>query len=88
MIPCLCMFVRFFLSNNGAPFAHTARRRVVPGSACRWRLGIDINLGCPQRRAREGNYGAWLANEEKNWPLIGEMLKECVQPLGERRGWG
>ncbi|CAK9063832.1 unnamed protein product, partial [Durusdinium trenchii] len=41
--------------------------------------GIDINLGCPQRRAREGNYGAWLANEEKNWPLIGEMLKECVQ---------
>lgn len=39
--------------------------------------GVDLNLGCPQRRAREGRYGAWLANDETEWPGIAKMLKEC-----------
>mmetsp|Transcript_16339 Transcript_16339/g.30739 ORF Transcript_16339/g.30739 Transcript_16339/m.30739 type:complete len:336 (-) Transcript_16339:41-1048(-) len=41
--------------------------------------GVDINLGCPQRRAREGNYGAWLANDEVAWPGIAHMIKVCTQ---------
>lgn len=40
--------------------------------------GVDINLGCPQRRAREGRYGAWLANEELSWPCIAEMVRVCT----------
>ena len=40
--------------------------------------GVDLNLGCPQRRAREQRYGAWLANEELNWPSICEIIKECA----------
>ncbi|CAJ1373643.1 unnamed protein product [Effrenium voratum] len=41
--------------------------------------GVDINLGCPQRRAREGRYGAWLANDEASWPLISEMVRRCAE---------
>ncbi|OLP83960.1 tRNA-dihydrouridine(16/17) synthase [NAD(P)(+)]-like [Symbiodinium microadriaticum] len=39
--------------------------------------GVDLNLGCPQRRAREGRYGAWLANDEHEWPMIAEMISAC-----------
>ncbi|KAG6854487.1 hypothetical protein C0991_006089 [Blastosporella zonata] len=37
--------------------------------------GIDLNLGCPQDAAREGHYGAYLA-DHKDWPL--------VQDIGEK----
>ena len=37
-----------------------------------------MNLGCPQRRAREGRYGAWLANDELAWPLIANMIRVCT----------
>lgn len=39
---------------------------------------IDLNLGCPQTRAREGRYGAWLAHDVAAWPLIAEMVKVCT----------
>eukprot|EP00933_Yihiella_yeosuensis_P031981 TRINITY_DN25566_c0_g1_i1.p1 TRINITY_DN25566_c0_g1~~TRINITY_DN25566_c0_g1_i1.p1 ORF type:complete len:482 (+),score=83.18 TRINITY_DN25566_c0_g1_i1:34-1479(+) len=38
---------------------------------------IDLNLGCPQRRAREGRYGAWLAADKEMWPKIAAMVCNC-----------
>ena len=35
---------------------------------------IDLNLGCPQRRAQELLYGSYLL-ERKYWPLVQEMVK-------------
>jgi len=46
------------------------------------RLGcaaIDINLGCPQARARDRNYGAWLASRKENW----EVCEGLVRTLAE-----
>lgn len=34
--------------------------------------GVDLNLGCPQRRAREGHFGAYLL-AKKDWPLLEEI---------------
>ncbi|PQQ15184.1 tRNA-dihydrouridine(16/17) synthase [Prunus yedoensis var. nudiflora] len=39
---------------------------------------VDINLGCPQRIARRGNYGAFLMD---NLPLIKSLVENLVQNL-------
>ncbi|CAJ1407422.1 unnamed protein product [Effrenium voratum] len=54
--------------------------------AARWaqHLGadaIDLNLGCPQWKAKTGNYGAWLAADETNWPLIEAMVEICHRSI-------
>lgn len=38
---------------------------------------IDINLGCPQWKAKVGRYGAWLAADMSAWPLIQSMVSAC-----------
>lgn len=40
---------------------------------------VDLNLGCPQWKAKLGNYGAWLAADSENWPLIEAMVAACSQ---------
>ncbi|VVB18227.1 unnamed protein product [Arabis nemorensis] len=39
---------------------------------------VDINLGCPQRIARRGNYGAFLMD---NLPLVKSLVEKLVQNL-------
>ncbi|URE26040.1 Dihydrouridine synthase (Dus) [Musa troglodytarum] len=39
---------------------------------------VDINLGCPQRIARRGNYGAFLMD---NLPLIKSLVQKLSQTL-------
>ncbi|PKI85646.1 hypothetical protein MVES_000494 [Malassezia vespertilionis] len=34
--------------------------------------GIDLNLGCPQRRAKDGHYGAYLL-ARREWPLVEQL---------------
>ena len=40
--------------------------------------GVDINLGCPQRIAKRGNYGAFLMDD---WPLVEKLIKELDENL-------
>lgn len=40
--------------------------------------GIDINLGCPQRIARRGRYGAYLMDD---LPLVEKLVKTLAQNL-------
>ena len=41
--------------------------------------GVDINLGCPQRIAKKGRYGAYLM---ENVPLIESMVRILAENLG------
>ncbi|KAJ0040790.1 hypothetical protein Pint_27994 [Pistacia integerrima] len=50
-----------------------AARRVEP--FCDY---VDINLGCPQRIARRGNYGAFLMD---NLPLVKSLVEKLAQNL-------
>ncbi|XP_010547524.1 PREDICTED: tRNA-dihydrouridine(16/17) synthase [NAD(P)(+)]-like [Tarenaya hassleriana] len=50
-----------------------AARRVEP--YCDY---VDINLGCPQRIARRGNYGAFLMD---NLPLVKSLVEKLAQNL-------
>ncbi|KDN52214.1 FMN-linked oxidoreductase [Tilletiaria anomala UBC 951] len=40
--------------------------------------GFDLNLGCPQRRAQKGHYGAYLLNL-KDWPLVNALVRSLSQ---------
>ncbi|KAF7344411.1 FMN-linked oxidoreductase [Mycena sanguinolenta] len=35
--------------------------------------GIDLNLGCPQKAAMDGHFGAYLLGQ-KDWPLVEEIV--------------
>lgn len=41
---------------------------------------IDLNLGCPQRHAEQGHYGAYLLPKQ-NWPLLTELVSGLVQAV-------
>ena len=53
------------------PDALVRAARAVPGAD-----GFDINLGCPQKRARDGHYGGYLL-AGREWPLV-EQLGACM----------
>jgi nifR3 family TIM-barrel protein len=38
---------------------------------------IDINLGCPQKRAQEGHYGSYLL-DRRDWELVEAMVAEMA----------
>ncbi|WFD02855.1 tRNA-dihydrouridine(16/17) synthase [NAD(P)(+)] [Malassezia obtusa] len=40
--------------------------------------GIDLNLGCPQRRARDGHYGGYLLGR-REWPLLDTIVAALAQ---------
>jgi len=43
---------------------------------------IDLNLGCPQKIAKRGNYGAYLlSNKELIMKLLKSMMKELSCPI-------
>ncbi|KAI3626364.1 hypothetical protein CBS9595_001725 [Malassezia furfur] len=39
--------------------------------------GIDLNLGCPQRRAKEGHYGGYLLHP-RDWPMLDTIVGALV----------
>lgn len=41
---------------------------------------IDLNLGCPQRHAEQGHYGAYLLPKQ-NWPLLSEIVSSLSQAV-------
>jgi len=41
---------------------------------------IDINLGCPQRRAKEDHFGAYLLGKS-DWPLVESLVTTLSQNL-------
>ncbi|SPO19782.1 related to tRNA dihydrouridine synthase [Ustilago trichophora] len=42
--------------------------------------GIDLNLGCPQRHAAQGHYGAYLLPKQ-SWPLLTEIVSSLAQAV-------
>ncbi|KAG8384346.1 hypothetical protein BUALT_Bualt04G0108600 [Buddleja alternifolia] len=65
------LFVQFCA--NDADVLLEAARRVEP--YCDY---VDINLGCPQRIAKRGNYGAFLMH---NLPLIMSLVEKLAKNL-------
>lgn len=59
-------------------FVQAARRFLPIADA------IDLNLGCPQARARDGHYGGYLL-KRREWPLIERIVqalcKSCDVPI-------
>jgi tRNA-dihydrouridine synthase 1 len=41
---------------------------------------VDLNLGCPQDRAREGLFGSYLL-DKKHWPLVFECVSSMSATL-------
>lgn len=43
---------------------------------------VDVNLGCPQRVAKKGAYGAYLADDPKLVEeIVGRLCRECTIPI-------
>lgn len=63
------------LAGNNVQQLVEAARRVAP-----YADAIDLNLGCPQRHAEQGHYGAYLLPKQ-NWPLVAEIVSGMVQAV-------
>ncbi|SNX81448.1 related to tRNA dihydrouridine synthase [Melanopsichium pennsylvanicum] len=60
--------------NNAQELAEAARRVAQHADA------IDLNLGCPQRHAEQGHYGAYLLPKQ-NWPLLAQLVSTLAQAV-------
>ncbi|GMH53361.1 hypothetical protein TL16_g01438 [Triparma laevis f. inornata] len=58
-----------FASNDPAEFLEAALKAQELGAAA-----VDLNLGCPQRRAKENHYGAYMT-DPPDWQLCCDILK-------------
>lgn len=63
------------LAGNDVQQLVEAARRVAPFADA-----IDLNLGCPQRHAEQGHYGAYLLPKQ-NWPLIADIVSSMSQAV-------
>ena len=64
-----------FCANEPAAFAAACARARALGAD-----GADLNLGCPQLRAKEGRYGAWL---QEDWALCRAMVAAAAAAVPE-----
>lgn len=63
------------LAGNDVQQLVEAARKVAPFAEA-----IDLNLGCPQRHAEQGHYGAYLLHKQ-NWPLLAEIVSGMAQAV-------
>lgn len=63
------------LAGNDVDELVDAARKVAPFADA-----IDLNLGCPQRHAEQGKYGAYLLPKQ-NWPLLSQIVSALVQAV-------
>ncbi|EST09768.1 tRNA-dihydrouridine synthase [Kalmanozyma brasiliensis GHG001] len=63
------------LAGNDVQQLVEAARKVAPFADA-----IDLNLGCPQKHAEEGHYGAYLLPKQ-NWPLLAEIVSSLAQAV-------
>lgn len=63
------------LAGNDVQTLADAARKVAPLADA-----IDLNLGCPQRHAEQGHYGAYLLPKH-NWPLITDIVSGLSQAV-------
>ncbi|SJX60170.1 related to tRNA dihydrouridine synthase [Sporisorium reilianum f. sp. reilianum] len=63
------------LAGNDVQQLVEASRKVAPFADA-----IDLNLGCPQRHAEQGHYGAYLLPKQ-NWPLLAEIVSGLAQAV-------
>jgi tRNA-dihydrouridine synthase 1 len=65
-------FVCQFAANDPATFVAAALEAQALGCD-----GVDLNLGCPQRRAQEGHYGSFLT-DPADWSLCCEIVRAAA----------
>ncbi|CDR99912.1 related to tRNA dihydrouridine synthase [Sporisorium scitamineum] len=63
------------LAGNDVQQLVDASRKVAPFADA-----IDLNLGCPQRHAEQGHYGAYLLPKQ-NWTLLAEIVSSLAHAV-------
>lgn len=67
------------LAGRDADAMVQAARMLEDAGEC---AAVDVNLGCPQRVAKKGAYGAYLADDPRLVEaIVGRMCRECRGPV-------